>query len=143
LGALHAAFDGEGELKGEGFGALFVVGDLGVGFAFFGVALGEEGVVGGEAVGGEFGEEGFGGEVVAGFDDEVVGGVDFLFGVVEVNSVAAEVTHGVVERADGGLGGAFGVEIEDSNGAGEGREGGGQGEGGEEEAGGGHGGGGE
>ena len=57
LGALHAAFDGERELEGEGFGALFVVGDLGVGFAFFGVALGEEGVVGGEAIGGEFGED--------------------------------------------------------------------------------------
>ena len=59
LGALHAALHAEGVLQSEGLGAALVVGDVGIGGAGFGFALGEEGGVVGAAGGTGGGEEFF------------------------------------------------------------------------------------
>ena len=84
LGALAAAFDAEGKLKGDRLGALLVVGDGGAGFALLGLALGEKFFPRGDAVaadrGEEFGLRGGGvvggGRVAEGGSGEALGGGD-------------------------------------------------------------------
>ena len=147
LRALHAALDGERLLEGQRLGALLVVGDVAVLLTDLGLALGEERLPGGLAVGRERGfelgtESGRGG---VGLDDEhreggdggggfhrqdVVtrerGGVGSRAGrVVEPDRIAAELSHQRVQRADGGLLFARGVEIEDADRT-RGRRGGGE-----------------
>jgi len=160
LSALHAALDGERLLESQRLGALLVVGDVAVLLADLGFALGEEGLPGGLAVGGERGFElrtetrG----VRVGLDDEyrhqrtgrqlddVVQGrrtiglrlhrqgvVALKRGgvggrarrVIEPDRIATEFGHQRVQRADGGLLLAGGVEIQDADRTG-GRCGGGE-----------------
>ena len=115
LRALHAALGGERLLKGERLGALLVVRDLRMLFPLFRLSLGQKGLVGGFAFGGEFGEDGFAAQIITRFDHEVVVGVHFVLGVVKVDGVTTEVAHGMVQR---GAISTWRVEIEHADGVG-------------------------
>ena len=150
LRSLHAAFDRERLLEGQRLGALLVVGHVAVLLTDLGFALGEESLPSGLAGGGERtikpGANGFRSRI--GLHDEhrepVTGKsrlhddgvVTFELGalgrltcyVVEPDRITTEGGHQRVQRADGGLLLAVGVQIQDADRSTGGRRGGEDGE---------------
>ena len=119
LCALHAAFHAHGQLQRQWLRALFIIGYLWVFLAFLRIALLQEGFIAGFALGAELGEDRLAAQITAGFDDEVIApGGQFLFGIIKPDRIAAQITHGIMQRTDGALLLALGIQIQYPDGAG-------------------------